>query len=164
MASALFIFFGTLGTKLAAPTDRINYSSAAVDFLENYIRDNNQVNIFNYYAWGGDFGLRLPQLKIFIDGRMPHWKEDGNSAMEDYIQVAFKGNWEEVFARRKINLVFLKKFSKINTDFFGRATGFLFLRSNKIPDKIELLPESLSRSDWRIVYEDDVSIIMEKNK
>jgi hypothetical protein len=106
--------------------------------------------------------LKLPQLKVFIDGRMPHWKENGNSAMEDYVEVAFKGNWEEVFAKRKINLVFLKKFPEQRAGFFNKIIGFFFLQSDANPDKTKILPAALSKNGWDVAYEDEISIIMKK--
>ena len=60
------------------------YPKEALDFA---LANNIQGNVFNYYSWGGYMIWEYPQIKTFIDGRMPSWREGSKSVFEDYVKV-----------------------------------------------------------------------------
>jgi hypothetical protein len=62
-----------------------HYPANAVAFLNQGTAQGNHIVLLNYYDWGGYLIWNAPKIKVFIDGRMPHWiAPDGTSAMEDY--------------------------------------------------------------------------------
>ncbi|HSW87541.1 MAG TPA: hypothetical protein VLG12_00065 [Candidatus Saccharimonadales bacterium] len=53
------------------------YPNSAITYLQNH---PSHGNIFAPYAWGGYLIWKLPQKKIFIDGRMTIWKQTGTTS------------------------------------------------------------------------------------
>lgn len=53
----------------------VHYPCKGVEFLRNATG-----NIFNTYEWGGFLIWKLPNLKVFVDGRMPAWKGENNES------------------------------------------------------------------------------------
>lgn len=54
-----------------------------------WIKDNPnkiQGEMFNKYGWGGYLDWRLPDYKVFIDGRMPFWRLPNRHVFKDYQQ------------------------------------------------------------------------------
>jgi hypothetical protein len=129
---------------------------------------NKTIRIFNAYHWGGYLTEELPEVKVFIDGRMPHWvEENGNSAMKDYVKVVYgkKNEWQEVFGRRRINAVLItneggeKRRSELAKKSMGIAairalTNFLTKGKG-----IDLKKELISNG-WQIIYEDKIAVLL----
>jgi len=65
-------------------TEKQEYPKEALDFA---LSNNIKGNVFNYYGWGGYMIWKYPQVKTFVDGRMPSWREGNKSVFEDYIKV-----------------------------------------------------------------------------
>lgn len=145
----------------------------AADFMEQKIKTGewSDMVLLNDYNWGGYLIGRMPEIKIFVDGRMPHWvAADGNSAMKDYIAITKPGDIEKrksLLEKRKINTIITANNSKnetsknqmrndgvarvikkINTFFYGEANTNL--------------KEELLKNEWEIAYEDSKVIILRK--
>lgn len=81
------------------------YPVKAVDYLKNNINYNN---IFNYYDWGGYLIWKIPEKKVFIDGRMPEWKTEEKSILKEYAVISnLKDGWDTKINNYKIDTVFL---------------------------------------------------------
>jgi len=156
------------------------YPDDAIVFLKKYNQEKKINYIFNDFGWGGYLIWKAPEIKLFIDGRMPQWRADiGKSAMSDYIKVSYfesKDDWQEVFARRKVDLVFIRNDAPSLQD-----GGFL---KKYLPEKIEeylvernydklllnlfgikknpSLKESLVQNGWQIIYQDGLAVILKK--
>lgn len=65
----------------SAIADSSGYPQGAVTYLKTH-----QVpgNMFNIYNWGGYLIEKLPEHKVFIDGRMPHWRDKNLQVFRDY--------------------------------------------------------------------------------
>jgi len=62
------------------------YPSQAVDYINEHGCGGG--NIFNFYDYGGYLVWKLPAYKIYIDGRMPVWRdENGRRYMDDYLRL-----------------------------------------------------------------------------
>lgn len=62
------------------------YPSQAVDYINEHGCGGG--NIFNFYDYGGYLVWKLPAYKVYIDGRMPVWRdENGHRYMDDYWQM-----------------------------------------------------------------------------
>ncbi len=64
---------------------RQGYPKAAIDYM--LIKNETPGNVFNWYGWGGYMIWKHPNVKTFVDGRMPSWREGGESVFEDYVSV-----------------------------------------------------------------------------
>jgi hypothetical protein len=105
----------------------------AVDWLSAHPQPGN---VFNEFTAGGYILFRLwPEQKVFIDGQTDFY---GAELVKDYLTMlnAHDG-WEGLFAKYQIDWVLL-------------------------PRDVPLVKILKSNSQWRILYEDDVSIILRK--
>jgi len=99
---------GLEGEALAEAGD---YPYAAVEFLKKNSQDGN---IFNDYVWGGYLIWQLPEVKTFIDGRMPAWREGDNYVFADYLTVTqLKLGWESVLQKYDISYFLIRSDSAL---------------------------------------------------
>lgn len=138
-----------------------SFPKKAIDFLENYPAFY-QKNIFNNYAWGGYMINSLKckveskklninsnerintkkemqcTPKVFIDGRMAHWKTDKHHILKDYAEIEnLSEKYEELINEYRIKIIFTEK-----DGYLGRALVF--------------------NSQWKKIYSDDIAVIYEK--
>jgi len=66
-----------------------NFPYEAVLYLQ---KNKPEGNLLNLYGWGGFLIWQLPEYKTFIDGRMPSWRENGESVFEDYVAITRSPN------------------------------------------------------------------------
>ncbi|MDQ5943301.1 MAG: hypothetical protein QG675_69 [Patescibacteria group bacterium] len=71
------------GTIVDGRRDR-SYPVAAVEYLAN---SPCQGRIFNDYNYGGYIIWKLPDSKVYIDGRMPSWSENNVNYFDNYDRV-----------------------------------------------------------------------------
>ncbi len=64
--------------------EKVTYPYLAIDWLRQH---KNKGNIFASYNWGGYLIWKLPEYKVFIDGRMPVWNKDGYKVINEYEQI-----------------------------------------------------------------------------
>ncbi len=87
----------------------------AIDFLKT----QNPGNIFNTYEWGGFLIWKLPQFKVFVDGRMPSWNTSeeltlpvswrDKSPYTIYIEtLQNKPGWEEVLSAYQTDYILIQ--------------------------------------------------------
>lgn len=139
------------------------FPCGATDFLKRNERKYGDINLYNYYAWGGYLNWVIPERKIFIDGRLPQVKFAGHSFLEEYYD----------FFRKDSDLP--KKLSDYNIGLILLPVGedeivikkwekFLFKISDKSFKNHNYLREKISQlSGWSKIYEDSVSVIYLKN-
>ena len=109
-----------------------NYPKHAVDFLDNL--QTSDFQCLNSYAWGGYLNWKLPNMKIFIDGRTDLY---GELVIQDWLQMIYaEDGWKEKFIQYNINCLILEKDYPII--------------------------EELENSSWKNLYTDKNSIIMTK--
>lgn len=154
----------------------------AVDFLNAEAARGTAIRIFNDYGWGGYLILHAPQIRVFVDGRMPHWEDaSGNSAMKDYVAVAYASApdaWREVFEKRGVNTVLTtnQKFDPSGTtsswsrflpgrvsralreSFVGKFLARVF--SNNNTAGTPSFRANLVAHGWEVAYEDDIAVVL----
>ncbi|MBU0570058.1 hypothetical protein KKB40_04760 [Patescibacteria group bacterium] len=136
-----------------------------------YLRANfPQGEIFSNYGWGGYLIWKLPEKKVFIDGRMPSWKwepksdEELASAFGEYMKI-LKGesDYKETFEKLGVDTVLWPVSREENAfdDFVNKAEDFLvkFGREKQDFDFID----HVENDSWKKVYEDEVAVIFKKN-
>lgn len=96
-------------------------------------------NVYSIYEWGGFLIWKKPKIKIFVDGRMPAWKDSsGQSPYLDYLYILqTRDGWNE-------------RLRDLKTDYL------LIAPKTFIGD---LLTKNSEKYGWRQVYRDDSSII-----
>ncbi len=156
------------------------YPTRAVQILKEEIK-KEKVVLMNYYGWGGYIIFNAPEIKVFIDGRMPHWvDEKGNSAMKDYVRVYYttdRNAVSEVFKKYGINTALIKKdYQGVNGNVTPldeniisqmlRSNPFLGNISNRIANlllpfqKVNDVRAILEKRGWKILYEDNDAVLM----
>jgi hypothetical protein len=100
------------------------------------LQENNltQQRCLNSYKWGGYVSWNVLEMEIFIDGRTDLY---GEKIIQDWISmVNAETTWEEYFDTYQINCIFLEK-------------------------DVPIIDAALNNS-WKIVYEDNISMILIK--
>ena len=97
------------------------YPVAALEFLQ---AQGQAYGLFNSYEWGGYIDWQAPQVKVFIDGRMPSWRDSRRgSVFGDYLAI-FRGNCgllekyeiKTVLVKKDFNVSCFENFKKIYED------------------------------------------------
>jgi len=142
------------------------YPKGAVNYLSGKV-PNGQ--IFSEYGWGGYLIWKLPQKKVFIDGRMPSWRKkplkegELESAFDAYEEI-LKGkiDYKEVFRKFDIDTVLWSN-PKEKTpldELFEKIERFLQVFGWK-PNKFDFL-ETLEADGWIKEYQDKAAVIYKK--
>lgn len=86
---------------------RLNsYPYQAADYLHTHPQKGN---MFNYYNWGGFLNWRLPESKVFIDGRIP-----GSQPFLDYLKIwTMEEGWYEILEKYNVSWVIMPGHSKL---------------------------------------------------
>lgn len=123
------------------------YPQKAVSYLRSNLPKGQ---IFSEYSWGGYLIWMLPEKKVFIDGRMPSWRQGGDLASEsqfaldDYRNIILGiVSYEELFDKYQIDTVLFPRPSEVAAGSFN-------------------LVNKISKDGWEKVYEDNVSAIFKK--
>ncbi|PJE50347.1 MAG: hypothetical protein COV29_04180 [Candidatus Yanofskybacteria bacterium CG10_big_fil_rev_8_21_14_0_10_36_16] len=144
----------------------------AVIFLKENKYGQKDLKLFNNYGWGGYLIWETPEIKVFIDGRMPHWQKNKESAMSDYIKTVFNPEteeWKKVFNKYKINTVIMpaniyqqEHISKYSIKKIENKIK-TWLKT-KETTKNKTLVGILKENGWSTSYQDDVAIVLECEK
>lgn len=152
------------------------YPEEAITFLRKQNEGAGAGKLFNEYGWGGYLIWALPEVKVFIDGRMPHWQDkSGHSAMAEYSKVFYPledqpWQWEEVFAKHQIGTVLMNnpECARGQANLFGEKLANSlkskrlfanYYRQAQIPCQ---LIEALLERGWSVIYKDEAAVILKK--
>ncbi len=96
-------------------------------------------NIFAFYEWGGYLIWRKPESKVFVDGRMPAWRDEkGVSPYKAYLSIIqAQDGWNDMLKQLKTNYIFINKGTFLD----------------------DVLYSNPEKYGWRNVYENNTSII-----
>jgi hypothetical protein len=113
-----------------------NYPEGAVAYIRSHPIEGNMFNIYN---WGGYLIENLPEHKVFIDGRMPHWRNKNLQVFKDYNTIV---NTDPLF----------------QTEVDRYQIGFFMIgHGGSLESKLQ------GSSDWKQVYSDSTAVIFVKN-
>lgn len=128
------------------------YPRKAVEWIK---REKAFGQVFTDYGWGSYLIWKLPEKKMFVDGRMPSWRDKDGSAFADFLDISGdKKDFEPVFAKYGVEMVLWpKRHLQKPTISFEVPWG------TKKP-MIEDLSVRLEKAGWKKVYEDNVAIIL----
>ncbi len=129
------------------------YPKRSVAYLKNH---PCQGNIFNAYNYGGYLIWKLPQKKVYIDGRMPSWQD---STGETYLVRYGKVLQDKNFREKEFNtydiqcaILYRKRISVWYSNFFHQK---------QVNDEIAL-SQQLAKEGWRKIITEDSSILLLK--
>jgi hypothetical protein len=128
-----------IGTTLASEEVREVHEEFLPVGAVAYLDENQAAGpMFNDYNWGGYFIFTLPAMPVFVDGRTDLY---GDDFLEDYIRAILGAEeWRQPLDEYDIQLVVIQDDSALAT----------LLREHP--------------TEWRLVYEDDLSVIFERNE
>ena len=111
------------------------YPYGAVKYIQENPVPKRLLNDFN---WGGYLIWKLPERKVFIDGRMDNFFVEGESFAKDHWRITnLDEGWNQLLDDYQIEAVLISK-------------GW------PLAQALRVLPE------WQILYEDDSSILFER--
>lgn len=111
------------------------------EFIKKY--PHLKGNVFATYEWGGFLIWKMPDIKVFADGRTPAWLDkNGNSTYEVFLAILqTQPGWNE-------------KLRETQTDFLLIGPGtFLDLTLKPNPEMYK----------WREIYRDSVAVLYTKS-
>lgn len=127
-------------------------------------------NVFNEYGLGGTLILDDPSSSVFVDGRLPHWKNnDGFSAFQEYLDTISKpDHWRSTFMRYGITTVIMGvEHDAPKDDIEKRESALsilpLFIQhfiNTVFPVQKEALNDELRSSGWCEVYRNSQTFIL----
>jgi hypothetical protein len=135
-----------------------SFPCAATKYLEEH-KEFQKKRVFNSYDWGGYLIWTLPDMKLFIDGRLPQFEYNGQSMLEEYRDFYVEDTMKSKLEEHKIEMVFMKtSFSEIRLNWFEEY--FLLFDEDKINKQENKLKNFLEESSsWNRVYADNISSI-----
>ena len=138
------------------------YPYNAVQFIR-HLKPKGE--IISVYEWGGYLNWRLPEKKVFIDGRMPSWRwKAPNSKESDYAFPEYRRalydeakHFEKIKKKYNIELVLLPKAKKPTKNFLDTKFEQLLIKYFALKDKNERKKRAIDT--MKKIYEDDVAVI-----
>lgn len=135
------------------------YPTKAVTYLQKNLPKDN---IFSFYGWGGYLIWKIPEKKVFVDGRMPSWKQDplpseSTNAFKEHNEI-FEGTYpvKKAIQKYHISLFLLPIEQKSRKK--AKLIDQIFKTKKETPD----IYEQLHNLRWKIVYQDTVAVIYSK--
>lgn len=127
-------------------------------------------NIFSVYNWGGYLIWKMPEKKVFIDGRMPSWRWKAPNANESSYAFAEYQNLQkgDITVNALVNKYHINAFllpseqlstNKKNTILTG--LNKIFFSGNK-QNHFDLRKE-IKKIKFKLVYKDNFAEVYEKN-
>ncbi len=114
-----------------------SFPSKAAEFL---LSAKPPPQLFNFYDWGGYLPWKVPELRVFVDGR---GLAEEISNLHD--EIMHGSNWESVFKRYGINTVVIPSLNPFSGTYFP------------LVDRLASSPE------WFLVYYDSTALVFSRN-
>ncbi|MBN1263448.1 MAG: hypothetical protein JW991_03780 [Candidatus Pacebacteria bacterium] len=131
------------------------YPQGAVAFLG---QEKISGNLFSIYNWGGYLIWKFPGKRVFVDGRMLIWQEDGYSAFEQELRLKRgEEDFQAVFEKYQISHALLAVGESASDPLLVSFKNFL----GKTTPNFDLGQELLAKN-WRLIYKDEVAQVLEK--
>lgn len=146
-------------------THKYTYPIKAVSFLKE---EQSQGRLFAEYRWGGYLIWKLPEKKVFIDGRMPSWKQnsmrgESANALEEYLNTTLvEDDLNIFFEKYDISLVLWSNDKLIGSDLSNPFVS-LALKIKSIHPSKKTFIERVRDLGWKKIYEDESALIYQKN-
>lgn len=128
------------------------YPLKAVEYLRGNPTPGNMIAA---YEWGGYLIWKYPEKKVFIDGRMPSWRQDPKAHPDESPDAL--GDFTSFLTQQKPMSTLLTKY-QIDTvllpkQYFNKKIG----KSNT--KTIEKFEKTLQKNNLELIYQDDLAVI-----
>jgi len=143
VAALLFTVLWSTTTYLSvgAIHNTINQAEYVPSKAVSYIKSHPcQGNIFNSYDLGGYLIWKLPEYKVYIDGRMPSWKLPGNDYFNNWSSVIY----DDSYRRYQEQLYNIKCMVLTRSNAFDPKPGKMSLYNRLIEEGWEISEEGSS--------------------
>jgi hypothetical protein len=135
-----------------------------------YLRENlPEGQIFSDYGWGGYLIWKLPEKRVFLDGRMAGWRwqapegESGAAFAESQALLQGKISWQEVFARYGVDTVLWPVAEYKRTGWDSELQMSLERKWPELGRKSDFkLAAELEKAGWTKIYNDRKAVIYQK--
>ncbi len=135
-----------------------SYPKGATEFLKENHDKYYSDHLFNPYTWGGYLIHQYPERKLFIDGRLPQKELGDHSYIEEY-KVFYSKDQDKIsekIEKYNIKLFLLEKPREIKLHWIDKK--ILGLKEKNFNTENNLM-EYLNNKNFKIIYEDEISII-----
>lgn len=166
IATTGLVFIFILGFNLYTTT--VNEDSFYPKQAIEYITSNNikRDRVFALYGWGGYVIWKLPDSKVYIDGRMAGFKWDAPETESGQIFIEYLSiengdkNWLDLLNKNKPDIVIFPNdnFYKNNQNVLSFISTYFESTENKT-ENFSLI-ERLINNGWEIIYKDDISVVL----
>lgn len=122
-------------------------------------QEQNNQRIFMSYGWGGYMIWMTPEIKLFLDGRLPQYPFVNNkSILQEYNNFFEDKKSEKLLDQYDIKMVFLKKENRIpKFNWLERLFGY---NEKTYQLSKDFLMEYLNSSDkWIILCEENIGVV-----
>lgn len=173
----IFVFgsypFGDFLTFISKEKIPLFYPQQALPFLKTLPLSEN---LLNEYNWGGYLIWQIPERKLFIDGRMPSWRKDGQFVFGDYVKIMeAKERFQDLLEKYDIKIILLNKEKKEEAQKFKEQRVKTKNKFQQFFEKHNLLakffgiqfPEKniyneLINLGWQVIYQDETAVILKR--
>lgn len=147
-------------------SEKAFYPREAVYYLKGELPEGE---IFSDYGWGGYLIWKLPQKRVFIDGRMPSWRWEGyptgetGDAFDDYTAL-LEGelDFRQVFEKYNVDTLLWPRAKEPGLfDVLQERLDEILTRFGREKKDFDFL-EELRAEGWVQVHEDPVAVIYKK--
>lgn len=143
-----------------------SYPRKAVGYLKLHFSSGN---IFALYDWGGYLIWKLPEKKVFVDGRMASWRwkspyrKESDNAFKEFKDVMHgTTDIEKVFEKYNIDTIVLSN-KKSKSSLLDILENWIEIHISKRKNKNYSFIQNLIRKKWIKVYEDEIVVIYIKS-
>lgn len=112
------------------------YPKKAISYLKT---NSPSGEVFSIYNWGGYLIWKFPEKKVFIDGRMPSWREPINIFKFSDDIITGKIDYKPVFVQYNINTV-------------------LWPNTTQKDSFVKML----EKDGWKEIYKDNIAVVYQK--
>jgi len=159
VALIIFLFQGILSLHASfGRRESVHYPQKAVTYLQ---KQTLQGEVFSDFNWGGYLVWKLPQKKVFVDGRMASWRSnyppgESNAAFQEFLEIVSGEHINESFEKYRVLYVLWPVQTKERGIFLSGTFPFLGSRKQEKTDGFHAL---LKKEGWETVYQDEIAVV-----
>jgi len=130
------------------------YPRQAISYLTKHLPEGQ---IFSSYEWGGYLDWKLPQKKVFIDGRMASWRQEQSNLESDYVfdehnsLLQLKRSPAHVFEKYQIDTVLVPRSWSVE------------IKNDTTSEITSKFINALKKNKFREVYQDQTAVVYSKD-
>ncbi len=140
------------------------YPKQAVSYLKQHLINGQ---LFAPYDWGGYLIWKLPEKKVFVDGRMPSWRwvapnnKESSYAYKDFRAIVFENkNFQDDFNKYNVQTVLWFAQKPKPPTVLDSLLNFVSKWTGEKEQKSFI--ERLKDSGWKQIYKDEIAVILKK--